>query len=1241
MLTAGGTPQRRPGVESESPPVMDTKDPGSLLRSDIAIELRADPIPLSVREGREAVDREIRSALEDRSIEELFTSRVDRLFQELDRAIVAAIDRGAPVWSSPGSKGWMPQRKLHSFLRHSLNDSAKVDFYRGTIYHDLANWLWAKWYRRCPGYQGRLQRHDLNEKSEGDAMEWLAGVAFAAATDGRYVSHDAGRLDFEMRWDWTDEGTVRIASSKQYWAEVWWCFQALGLGPALERPGPALPLQAVAPPVLLESGGESPSLQRRAASAPPLPEWPPASPAPAAMDPWSAELPGSDDPLRQVSQPYSGSSEARNIARLLNSYKPDAVVLGAGLLQSVSNRPDPGASGDAPPAAEGPGLSDAGRASDSAAAAPEEVPVCSLEESPSQLPPLSNGFVPVPIEEAGEEADDGSESGSSAKRRRQGGTGETDGSHGEAPEGGASGASGDAPPAADDLPGAPPPDESPVGSPATSFAQLLANFKNECPGYCPGIYCGKCGHACSKKKDHKGRCACASHDLSRAVNEVRASFNPNAPHASNQALLDCLHALKFEGRPGYVAAPVSPTPDEHRGVIEKFNECMRDATLTVGSAWTQMDARRSLKGEPPLPPDWCALDETAAAAVQAVRDGADPAERPEAYAGLAHRCRAALEAVNREGDAGVSLVRVLTSTADRITAAGKEASDERLARPWNQVLQVRDLATTLAVLVAEEWKGDVDEKLTFKRTEDDPDGIHCFSFQWPEDLFPEAERSGRRLAASLTSVLNFPSSRVTPRDWTARGGFLDFEDLESARWVAASVHPVTIQFCRGEADSNAATPLPAWGVPVHRRVIKRDHVDENCTFEVLREGLGDDVAARTLDSSLPSSFRDEQEEAGSWEDEGGFEELMMVVGNSLELPCPRSERDTIFQGLVSSFRALELTSLAELQQWLGANCAHAVLSRLFMYLPKGPEVLDEDDDDGTAGSSAAYVMSRLGNWWPSSWYNVVTLIATTLIRVVEVLPGVVSRRYFREGDGPGSRRIHSTPEDEAPPDGSTRRALSARIRQAFPGILWDRPCSICGGSLGSSVCMRLIPTPVVACRTCLVINVHDERKVPPEYFKGVFKGMKSADPEAVDRGLATEVLVAEARAGCRIVHPTISAEAEGEVEVAGALAAVLSARVRLREELVADQELREMAGRMEVARTLANAAQATSATPNVAPESAPPDLPDLPEEPGSDVSTEFGSGASTLGEPEDEPVSREPVGASGDAPQAADESASL
>ena len=97
----------------------------------------------------------------------------------------------------------------------------------------------------------------------------------------------------------------------------------------------------------------------------------------------------------------------------------------------------------------------------------------------------------------------------------------------------------------------------------------------------------------------------------------------------NQALIDCLNVFRVAESPGYVEAPAHPTSEESRGVLEKFKESLREATLAVGAARNGVDDRRRRDGEPPLPNDWCLLDDRAAEAVQLILNGSvDPSERP-------------------------------------------------------------------------------------------------------------------------------------------------------------------------------------------------------------------------------------------------------------------------------------------------------------------------------------------------------------------------------------------------------------------------------------------------------------------------------------------------------------------------------------------------------------------------------------------------------------------------------------
>ena len=94
--------------------------------------------------------------------------------------------------------------------------------------------------------------------------------------------------------------------------------------------------------------------------------------------------------------------------------------------------------------------------------------------------------------------------------------------------------------------------------------------------------------------------------------------------------------------------------------MERFHEAQRETTLAVDQVRRVVDAKRSSQGKEPLPQDWCQAREQLSRALQAIQDGTDPTEHPEAYACLAQQCRDALHTATLElSDVGVTLVKLL------------------------------------------------------------------------------------------------------------------------------------------------------------------------------------------------------------------------------------------------------------------------------------------------------------------------------------------------------------------------------------------------------------------------------------------------------------------------------------------------------------------------------------------------------------------------------------------------------
>ena len=158
-----------------------------------------------------------------------------RLFGTLDTNLLAAVQAGWPLWKTPGEGGSCPKRPCHDFGFNTLKHGARIDFERGSRNDDLANMEWNAWLNLLPLYSSCVPQCPSNLKNRGNAMEQAVGLAYAAATDGHYLSH--GELD------WTRNQSIR--SSQSFWASCWSDFQKLGLGPHL---GSATVVTSLPPP---------------------------------------------------------------------------------------------------------------------------------------------------------------------------------------------------------------------------------------------------------------------------------------------------------------------------------------------------------------------------------------------------------------------------------------------------------------------------------------------------------------------------------------------------------------------------------------------------------------------------------------------------------------------------------------------------------------------------------------------------------------------------------------------------------------------------------------------------------------------------------------------------------------------------------------------------------------------------------------------------------------------------------
>ena len=96
-------------------------------------------------------------------------------------------------------------------------------------------------------------------------MEQAAGIAYAAATEQRFLGDGSGRLD------WTRGGNQK--SSQGAWAEVWEVFEELGLRPTNDTAGASVMTQAASS----TRTSASASAATRARAPGPAPDVPPSA----------------------------------------------------------------------------------------------------------------------------------------------------------------------------------------------------------------------------------------------------------------------------------------------------------------------------------------------------------------------------------------------------------------------------------------------------------------------------------------------------------------------------------------------------------------------------------------------------------------------------------------------------------------------------------------------------------------------------------------------------------------------------------------------------------------------------------------------------------------------------------------------------------------------------------------------------------------------------------------------------
>ena len=147
---------------------------------------------------------------------------------ELERLLLRALDAGWPQWNinySDTSLDWSryPPNSVEygfSFYWSKLKYCARIDFFRGTPEEDFENSVWVSdFLDHMPTFDKSFWQGGSSMKQRGNKMEAAAGVAYAAATDCRFLPAKVSDLKFPSE------------QSQRAWAAVWNALESLGLGP--------------------------------------------------------------------------------------------------------------------------------------------------------------------------------------------------------------------------------------------------------------------------------------------------------------------------------------------------------------------------------------------------------------------------------------------------------------------------------------------------------------------------------------------------------------------------------------------------------------------------------------------------------------------------------------------------------------------------------------------------------------------------------------------------------------------------------------------------------------------------------------------------------------------------------------------------------------------------------------------------------------------------------------------------
>ena len=143
----------------------------------------------------------------------------------MDDALAVAVSHGWPIWHSPGTGVVFPSTPRFDFTEGTLRESARIDFYRGLPADDHCNAVWGQYWDACHRYQAYVKwprQNPSSTNSIGDAMEMATGVAYAAATNGAFLSKGVHRLEWSR------------PCQTEAWAALWWVLQGLGFTPRVD-----------------------------------------------------------------------------------------------------------------------------------------------------------------------------------------------------------------------------------------------------------------------------------------------------------------------------------------------------------------------------------------------------------------------------------------------------------------------------------------------------------------------------------------------------------------------------------------------------------------------------------------------------------------------------------------------------------------------------------------------------------------------------------------------------------------------------------------------------------------------------------------------------------------------------------------------------------------------------------------------------------------------------------------------